>query len=68
MTGLMSRGARDLARSLQNTIFAEDEEQEILEARRSPAEAAKVNGGHELGPNLRATNQEIQHEDCSYRR
>ena len=32
------------------------------------AQVAKVNGGHKLGPDLRATNEEIRHEDCGYRR
>ena len=53
--------ARDLAQSLRET----------LRVRRSPAKIAQVvnvNGGHKLSPDLRATNQEIQHEDCSYRR
>jgi hypothetical protein len=44
---------------------------ETFSVRRSPAkivQVAIVNGGHKLSPDLRATNQEIQHEDCGYRR
>src|SRR5882724_4576212 len=32
------------------------------------ARVTKVNGGHKLGPDLRATNEEIRHDDCGYRR